>query len=147
MNQVLLATYQSQLSLSQVAQDKFVACIHVYNLSFYPMTWLGFKAKFLILPKHHLRTREGEPHPQIEGSGPLARVWTAPIQSRSGKCRTAMPIYLAGDFPSQCKETFIKKMELESSQMLWGILKTRQISKEGNKKGIEEWLKYQTGKQ
>lgn len=55
-----------------------VACIHVYDLSFYPMTCLGFKAKFLILPKHHLRAREGEPHPQSEGSGPLALVGTAP---------------------------------------------------------------------
>lgn len=55
------ATYQSQSHFSQVAQNEFIACSHFYT-SFYPMICLGFNAKFLLLPKHHLRTRKSHTH-------------------------------------------------------------------------------------
>ena len=70
LSQVPLATHWSQFCLSPVAQNNLIAFTHVVDiLSFYPITCLGFNAKFLILPEYHLRTRQGGPHMQVVSRG------------------------------------------------------------------------------
>lgn len=74
------------------------------------MICLGFDAKFLILPKHHLRKRDDELYPRILGShthklcpqgvhGPVALVLIAVVQIDQRSADTEMSIYLVGDFP------------------------------------------------